>query len=671
MNKYLVPPPQANRTVTNLDLLINNLRGSSTPGAAEVDTRDILQRIVFILPTIKNPLNLDLVIKEIINSPRLLPPLIDLHDYQQLTDAFRATIKRKALVTDPTISFEAWLETCFQVITRFAGPGWKKLPLLAGLILADYDISADGPTLERKPGFPSKLKHLLKREFVTTFDQCLSIDTRNRSDATKWVPVLACISIAQVYSLLGDVAINYRRFLQVGLDLIFSNYGLEMGTALARLHAESGGDATTAGGLIGKKLKEPVVALLNTFAHIASSCIVHVDIDYIDRIQNKIILVCENQAETWRILTIESPTVMHHQESVQYLKWELFTLCIIMQGIANMLLTQKMNQFMYLQLAYKQLQALHSIYFIVDQMGSQFAAYDYVFFSAIDVLLSEYAPYIKNRGTIPPNKEFVAERLAANLAGTSNVGSHLPIDRSRVLFALNYYEQLVTVCHDSCVETIIYPMARSFLYPTSDIQQLKPLVEAAHSVILAGLAVPTNAVVNAKLIPEYMGGVLPLFPGVFSWNQFVLAIQSIVNTVSPPSEVFKTNQKLFRLVLDSLMKKCRDTPVGIPVPHSVTVSQEQEDIPPTQRAVVMLALINSLPYVDIRSFELWLQETWNMIEATPMLAENAPNKELAHAEHEFLVLEMWKMISGNIDQRLNDVAIRWWYKKNARVHGTL
>lgn len=670
MNKYRVPPP-ANRTVTNLDLLINNLRGASTPGAPDTDTHDILQRIVFILPTIKNPLNLDLAVKEIINSPRLLPPLIDLKDYQQLTDALRATVKRKALVTDPTISFDAWLDTIHQVILRFAGPEWKKLPLLAALILADFDLSADGPSLERKRVFPSKFQRQIKTEFVSIFDRCLSIDTRNRSDATKWIPVLACVSIAQVYSLLGDISINHRRFLQVGLDLIFSNYGLEWGNALARLHSQSGGDATTAGGLIGQKLKEPVVALLNTFAHIAASCIPHVDPDYLDRIQNKVIAVCENQAETWRRMTIENPALGTQQESVQFLKWELFTVCIIMQGIANVLLTQKMPQPVHLQLAYKQLQALHYIYFIVDHMGSQFAAYDYVFFSAIDVLLSEYAPYIKNHGSIPPGKQFVAERLAAYLAGTSNVGSSLPIDRSRVLFALNYYEQLVTVCHDSCVENIIYPMARSFLYPTSDALELKPLVEAAHSVVLSGMAVPTNAVVNARLIPEYTAGVLPLFPRVFSWNQFVLAVQSIVNTVSPPSEVFKTNQKLFRLVLDALVKKCRESRVGIPISRSVTSSSETEDVPPTERAVVMLALINSLPYVDIRSFELWLQETWNMIEATPMLAEKAPNRELALAEHEFLVLEMWKMISGNIDERLNDVAIKWWYKSNSRVNGTL
>ncbi|CAM9018409.1 unnamed protein product [Wickerhamomyces anomalus] len=212
--------------------------------------------------------------------------------------------------------------------------------------------------------------------------------------------------------------------------------------------------------------------------------------------------------------------------------------------------------------------------------------------------------------------------------------------------SIEYYENTISPIVDFIIHTTTHS---------------RPLIEAAHSVVIATF-IPTNSHIIASTAIPYLHTVLSQFPQLLSATQLRIAIETIARAVAPPSEAHQLNKDNLREVLHTLYIRCLNTRPGLPIPTSQPINQGQEsdnNQPMTVRTGIIAALISTLPYLPTQILNNWLNNIWELTESSDPI------------EFQFCEKNLWEMISEGFDMQRGNVGINWWYNRGNNVEAKL
>lgn len=406
-----------------------------------------------------------------------------------------------------------------------------------------------------------------------------------------------------------------------------------------------------------------------------------------------------------------------------FLKVCLFSVSLALEGCTNWLLlsiTRAAFTKHSIQITSTIVRSFSNLYFIVAHISlAGFPTFDFVYYTAIDILLDPQFGYEEVCSIV---QDLSRPITSLNEQGRNDLISRSLVSRGRIIYLLNIcellapflpaYRSLNNQCLPISLSSDIIPLARIFLRPPNisldapspTLDYFLPVLESAHSVMLSIITTPvqvykrTNAdqrgsavsffwkqpslnaaqtvlsqLVN-EIVPDYFKIVDSLFVGVLSFHQFTLAITTIIRAISPSSPVFSLDSQRAEWIIEQLIGKCDVVGAGVPLPaetetydkpSSSTNTSYLHDgaAPPTVRAVILGSVIHSLPFLDIQVLEKYLNLLQENIDQTTKSSKISIPSILE--EKRYLEVEMFNMISKELDQQKAGVGIRWWYQKSS------
>ena len=276
------------------------------------------------------------------------------------------------------------------------------------------------------------------------------------------------------------------------------------------------------------------------------------------------------------------------------------------------------------------LHILHGFYFITSRMGpGGFSSYNFVYYAAIDVLT-----------TYPEHAETFIREIAPK-----EVGQIPPLlaDRLCELYFLNICEQIVPVLSPKLNEVVVIPALSAYLVPGLE-TTLHPHFEAAHSVMLALLATPSSAELGATIMPFYVDAVFKAFPTSLSARQFRLAFGTLVGEASPPQAISSVHPYMVDVLLEILSEKI-SVAGTTPLPAGV----DEGAVGLSEKDVCILALIDSLPLMEIKVMHRWLDPAAKLLNGVQDEGSKQRIRE-----------RFWDVLIGELDVSRAEVAVRWW-----------
>jgi hypothetical protein len=292
------------------------------------------------------------------------------------------------------------------------------------------------------------------------------------------------------------------------------------------------------------------------------------------------------------------------------------------------------------KLAMQSLHVLRDTYFIAHRFGLIASSqYVFVYMTAIDVL-GRYRAQAEN---------FLEAIRPAELG---RIPSH-PLDRIYDLFFLNTAEHLTLTVSPRVNQELLFPAAVPYVDPKGD-PRLGEIFEAAHSVMLAILAVPHNAEVASGNVPFYIETLLQSFPMPLTARQFRLAIKSVVRLAAPPSPIAASMPLMQAIVLDLLRERMEHASED-PLPPNPDLALTQ---PLSEKAVLLLSIIDCLSTLPVPLLEEWLPLTAELLHkvGTPAHKQQCQDR-------------LWQTLSnGEMDVDRAAACVTWWTSRGGREH---
>lgn len=238
-----------------------------------------------------------------------------------------------------------------------------------------------------------------------------------------------------------------------------------------------------------------------------------------------------------------------------------------------------------------------------------------------------------------------------------------PLDRCLDLYFLNTTEYFTTVLSPELNEELLVTAATPYLGLESD-QRLLELFESAHSVMLAVLSAPQNSDLLAKHIHLYVDVLFRVFPQNLSARQFRIAVKTLVRISSPPALISERQPFLPSTILE--LVRCRletASPALIQQNTTRPAPSDSEEIPTfseqrplSEQSVLVLTLIDALPFLPIDQLEEWL----------PVLAESLSIIKDADQLHTCRQ-RFWDVLSkGEMDVDRAALSVAWWGTRGGR-----
>jgi len=223
-----------------------------------------------------------------------------------------------------------------------------------------------------------------------------------------------------------------------------------------------------------------------------------------------------------------------------------------------------------------------------------------------------------------------------------------PYERCQNLFFFNVAEHFAACLRSVTNGGLIYRSAEPYLGINSD-SRLSEIFEAAHSVVLAVFLAPHNHQVTAEQLPIYLKVLIEVFPQNLSARQFRLAIKTLIRIASPPSLIFEEQPLLGLTILEMVRDRAHHAPEDYIRPRNERIFGSSESTL-SEKAVMILTLIDSLPVMPIESLQEWL----------PLVAECL---ELLHDPkmREACVAHFWDVLSnGGMNVPKAELCVAWW-----------
>ena len=227
-----------------------------------------------------------------------------------------------------------------------------------------------------------------------------------------------------------------------------------------------------------------------------------------------------------------------------------------------------------------------------------------------------------------------------------------PLERSLDLFFLNTAEHFTLVLPQPLTEELVVAAATPYLAPDGN-NNLLPIFEAAHSVMLAAFSAPQNTDLTAKHLPFYVEALFRVFPSNLSVRQFRLAFKTLVRLTSPPS-LLSTTQPMLPVILLDLLHERATHASQIPLfPQPMSAAP---DSPPealvdlSEQAVLTLTIIDTLTHLPLDLLEEWLP-----------LAAGLINRVDDTGMREHCKEHYWAVLAGGeMDPDRSQLCAAWW-----------
>jgi hypothetical protein len=284
------------------------------------------------------------------------------------------------------------------------------------------------------------------------------------------------------------------------------------------------------------------------------------------------------------------------------------------------------------------LHTLRNLYFISSRLGqASNSQYLFVNFTAIDVL-SQYPQNVESflRSIQPAEFGQIPQR---------------PLERCLDLFFFNTAEHFTLVLSPEVNDQLLIAAALPYL-SSGDNKNLLEMFEAGHSLILTVLAAPQSTELAKKHLPFYIGALLESFPAHLSSRQFRIAFKTVIRISAPPSSLSESEPLLQSILLDIVHDRAMKAS-----PNLLLEARTDSESPPlSEQAVLVMAIIDSLCFLDLPVLGEWLPLTAELV------AQITDSSMQKHCQARF-----WESLSsGEMDVERAALAAAWWTSRGGR-----
>ncbi|KAK6543802.1 hypothetical protein TWF694_000533 [Orbilia ellipsospora] len=639
-------------------LLTSILQSLQAPAGRNTNIRTIVNNSAVTLSRLTNPLNVSLLTTQILAAPALWnsPDLVSV--CQAVFDIFRLSTGERVRESSRAISLTDWIEAVINGADSRV-PRWKHA-LASGGILAAFDANDARLPFTTRSNLEAHLLEVvnLHFEFLTS-----GIETQS-----------CVLAISNTYRILSEDAkymINYPALTGAVLPAMFlSSEGYQTGDFLRQIDRGIPSAKRSSKHATPFSLKEflarPFVRNMGGLAKLAATSMdssadaetINGALSVLATFSRSLTSIwCETQLSTLpdNAIISQDPVQTNTAQLWQLLKASLFSTVVVLESVVRALLhshhmtrNNEVHSF-----ASQVICILRDLFFITHRTNpAAFGTYNFVFHACIDIVMSN-----------PGQAESLAGQLAPIQTGT--LPTH-PANILRDLYFLNTLEHLVIACTPRFCTSIVSPSLSPYLANPSANTLLREPFESAHSLTLAMIGCPQLVETSFKILPEYIESVFMAYPQFLSTRQFRLAIASLVKYTSPPTALSGIKRDLPDVILEMLCARI-DSADGR---HPVTAwkpQQQQQDATPdgaapaasgatqaeqegfTERDACILALLDSLPFMEEAALMRWLEVSARYVGETT----RGDSREILRGR-------VWDVISGELDVGRSQLAIPWW-----------
>ncbi|KAJ5637343.1 hypothetical protein N7490_007222 [Penicillium lividum] len=653
-------------TERSLARLLRSLQATSS----FEDAAGLLPTATSFLSVLGNPLNLTLLASQLLSAPALWNHPVDLQACRKLMSVFN-TAAIAVLHNDTTeeprmphgrnrsIEREAWVKAVVQGADD-RSPRWRHTILLGGILL--------GFEGQNRQGLPWTIRTKLESALATAAQLAVEeLDPEAGIDGH-------CITMVLNYTfeLLSDLQrkkIDYDRLLPVMVRSAFlSPEGLEGGFFLGAIDedvVEAPGkkfqwkaDSMTFG-YFSAISSRPLVSALGPLSRLISHAVENAQnaqlvaqtVDYMaDFVRTLMVQWRQNKLSEIDVAEekdfLDADTLQTTiPELWKVLRNCLYSVVIVLRAVLGRTINDPALA-AHSSAPYLSMQSLHilrNLYFISSRTGQNGSSQQsFVFLTAIDIL-SQYPDLAEN---------FLRSIKPGDMG---QIPDH-PVERCLDLFFLNAAEHFPLVLTPEASEDLLLSAAFPYLAAGAN-SLLLEIFEAAHSVVLVVFAIPHNSELAAKHLPFYIDNLFAVFPDNLSARQFRLAFKTVIQVTAPPSPLANSQPVLPSILLEVVRDRALNASTTPITPTSGnSLSDMDNETPLSAKAVLTLALIDSLSFLRVDDLEDWLPLTAELI-------NTIGDRIMRHA----CVDRFWEALSmGEMDVDRAHCCVNWWSTQGGR-----
>lgn len=645
-------------------------------GSDEQDVSRLLGSATTLLTLLLNPLNVTLLTSQLLSAPSIWQrpdglrttigilsifnsAAIHLVQSEDSPEANRPNLARQGL------GREEWAVAVVKGADD-RSPRWRHLCVLTGLL-----IGFEG---RGKQSIPRLLRRKLENATVKAVNLALQEGEASNEVAGNSIGMM----LSHVFDLLSDgekMNLDSNLLLPILIHSpFFSKEGLQYGYFLSTIDS----DVVQRRGMkfdwspksstyvqCQRMATGPLIASLGSLSRLIAFCVETVsNMDLLSNMVTDLSAFSRSLCVQWRQnkvseIDVTEESLYLSEESLKAtmpLLWRvlqstMFAVIIVLRSLLGRVLgDNRMPADGAPFMATQTLQIIRDLYFISSRLGANaFSQYTFVFLTAIDIL-----------SQFPVQAEAFIREIRPSSAGS--IPQH-PLDRCLDFYFLNTTEHFTTVLSPGLSEELLVGAATPYLGLGSD-QRLLEIFESAHSVMLAVLSAPQNSDLLAKHIHPYVDVLFRVFPQNLSARQFRMAVKTLIRISSAPSLISErqpflpsTILELVRFRLETAspapMQRMAGPPALSPSEGNRTFS-EQPPLP--EQSVLVLTLIDALPFLPIDQLEDWL----------PIAAESlntiGDTNQLHTCRQRF-----WDVLSnGEMDVDRAALCVAWWSTRGGR-----
>ncbi|KAL9080653.1 MAG: hypothetical protein Q9157_000629 [Trypethelium eluteriae] len=667
-----------------MDSLLGTLLRSLRTHADQQDTPRLLGTAASLLTGLSNPLNVTLLTSQLLLSPAIWERPDGLQTCLRMLSLFHSAALGKIqqqeewrgaqigsehtsqLAQANGLQCEEWIKAVIGGADE-KSDRWQHLLVIGGMLI--------GLESRESVGLTRSLKLTLESALVKAANLALEHEAHECGLGSTCVALV----LNHTFPILSDserIRLNYDRLLPLLVEaILFSPEGLESGYFLGTVDLDiiqvqkqkfNWSSESDSFRRVQRISSRPLMSSMGPLSRLIAHAVENVKhIQLIQEVLENLVVFSKTLLSQWRQNKLSEVDVA--EESLfltdetfkttlpvlwQLLRSALFGMVVVLRGILSRVLSdgvlsQKKED---ANVATSVLRILRSLYFISSRLGSNsFTQYTFVYLTAIDIL-----------NNYPDRSDHFIHEIRPLELG--QIPQH-PLDRCLDLYFLNTSEYLTLSLPSETNDQLLVAAANPYLVSGGN-NNLLPIFEAAHSVMLAVLSAPQSAALTAQHLPFYVNALFQVFPQNLSARQFRLAFKTLIHVVMPPSPLSVSQPHLPSVLLELVHHRALTAPQTSPKRDSVEFAavppgQVQADAQTrtlSERAVLALTLVDSLPYLPVSELREWLplaSSLANTISDSQMRGECRKR--------------FWEVLNGGeMDPERGQVCVAWWNTRGGR-----
>lgn len=651
------------------DLLLNTVLQQYQHVHGPVETDQIIGSTAHLLSRLSNPRNLAVLTSQLLTAPAIWhrgdEPRLSLRVFgiystaaSRVRDNYNEDAKHKGLKQEGGLRCDEWARAVVKGADDGSRP-WQHLLVLAGVLVG---MEGDGrQSLSR--GLRSALEHAI----VTATNLALHHTAQDGLYAS--ASLVAALNFAfPLLSNLDRSQINCSALLPITVWALTGEPGFCDGHFLKAIgndttetveHCLSLPANSPSYRMLQELETQPLMANIGPLSKLAGFAVQHAnDSTAVLQAQDALLVFTGKVFNAWQRVALSAVDpdlegqrmVPETLQTTWPLLWQvlrklMFGSVAVLQAIVSrsLLDPNMLANGMAPGIAAKSLHILRNLFFISSRNGnSAFQVYTFSYLASLDVISRD-----------PETCHgFLQETRAVNVDPFP--ASYL--QRTLDLFHLNVAEHLpLALSVSSCQNLIIEPAVAYISHHGPLSPSGVELFESAHSAILSVLCCPQHSSLTIDITPFYVVKLFESFPRHISPRQFRVAFKTVMEIVSPPFPIAAMRPELSETLLEMLRCNMPTASTALLGGGSGSPSQ-QEDMPLSEQSALVMALVDSLPFLPLVLVEEWLGITAQVMKeiADPGLRDPVKKR--------FLDV----LVNGEMDVERSTIGVAWWGTKGGR-----